>query len=85
MIRTLMGMTMLACLTACGSDSGDGVGGVSASEASALNDAAAMLDMRAGQARNEDAGVNPAAMKALRADRNRIEPAAENSSGAKIP
>ncbi|MGC4251224.1 MAG: hypothetical protein QM605_07040 [Sphingobium sp.] len=85
MIRILAGVAALACLTACGSASGDGVGGVSASEASALNDAAAMLDARAGQVRKEDAGVNPAAMTALRADRNRIEPAAGNAAGAKAP
>ncbi|SCW67623.1 hypothetical protein SAMN02927924_02043 [Sphingobium faniae] len=85
MIRILASIATLTCLTACGSASGDGVGGVSASEASALNDAAAMLDARAGQARNEDAGLNPAAMTALRADRDRLAPADDNMTGAKIP
>ncbi|EQA97086.1 hypothetical protein V475_12320 [Sphingobium baderi LL03] len=85
MIRYLASMAALVCLTACGSGPADGVGGVSASEASALNDAAAMLDARAGQIRDKEAGLNPAAMTALRADRDRAEPADENGSGAKIP
>lgn len=64
-----------ALLAACGSGSDDGVGGVSASEARALNDAAAMLDARAGQTRTGEVGLNPAATAAARADRGRTAPA----------
>ncbi|MET0249422.1 MAG: hypothetical protein ABW164_06805 [Sphingobium sp.] len=64
-----------ALLAACGSGSDEGVGGVSASEARALNEAAAMLDARADQTRTGEAGLNPAAMAAARADRGRIAPA----------
>lgn len=74
MLRRLA-LSLLLPLCACGSDPADGVGGVSASEASALNDAAAMLDARTGAARNEAAGLNPAATTAARADRGRIAPA----------
>ncbi len=65
----------LACvlLAACGSGSDDGVGGVSASEASALNDAAAMLDDARSGAPSQ-AGLNPAAAAAARADRQRAAP-----------
>ncbi len=68
----LVGVLLLG---GCGSASGDGVGGVSASEAEALNDAAAMLDARSGAAQAGDAGLNPAAAAAARADRNRVAPA----------
>lgn len=47
MIRSAS-LLLLFVLTACGQSSdSDGVGGVSAGEARALNDAAAMLDARA--------------------------------------
>ena len=75
MIRTIFIATALLSLTACGSGSPDGVGGVSASEASALNDAAAMLDAQKGAAQNDNAGLNPAASTAARADRGRGTPA----------
>lgn len=74
MIRAILIATALLPLGACGSGSPDGVGGVSASEASALNDAAAMLDAQRGAAQSGDAGLNPAASTAARADRGRIEP-----------
>ncbi|MDI1296015.1 MAG: hypothetical protein PSY12_09060 [bacterium] len=79
MIRTLaipgrLLMPALLLMPGCGSQSGDGVGGVSASEASALNDAAAMLDAHAGAAQTTDRGLNPAASAAARADRGRIAP-----------
>lgn len=41
-------MLLLLALSACGSAPDDGVGGVSASEADALNDAAARIDAREG-------------------------------------
>ena len=63
MIRSLA-ISLLLPLAACGSASGDGVGGVSASEASALNDAAAMLDARTGAARTDENALNPAATAA---------------------
>lgn len=66
------------CLAACGSGSESGVGGVSASEASALNDAAAMLDARAGDAQAGDVGLNPAARAAAEADRGRAPTAAQD-------
>ncbi|SEJ34902.1 hypothetical protein SAMN05518849_105150 [Sphingobium sp. AP50] len=62
-------------LGACGSSGDqDGVGGVSAGEARALNEAAARLDAQAGAAQSDDAGLNPAATAAARADRNRVPP-----------
>lgn len=78
MIRssTLSAIALLA-LTACGSGSQDGVGGVSAGEAQALNQAAASLDARTGAAQDGDTGLNPAATAAARADRNRIAPKAD--------
>lgn len=63
-------------LAGCGSASSDSAGGVSASEASALNDAAAELDAQAGAARPDDAGLNPAAMAGARANRDRKAPPA---------
>jgi hypothetical protein len=74
MIRAIFIAVVLLPLTACGSGSPDGVGGVSASEASALNDAAAMLDAQRGAAQSDDAGINPAASAAARADRGRVAP-----------
>lgn len=76
MVRPALFALLLLPLAACGSESGDGVGGVSASEASALNDAAAALDARAGAAQRGDAGLNPAATAAARADRDRRAPQA---------
>tara|TARA_R110000787_G_scaffold195091_2_gene306482 strand:+ start:794 stop:1036 length:243 start_codon:yes stop_codon:yes gene_type:complete len=64
----------LMLLGGCGSASEEGVGGVSASEAEALNDAAAMLDARSGAAQVGDGGLNPPATTAARADRNRVAP-----------
>lgn len=74
MIRATVFALSLLSLAACGSGSPDGVGGVSASEASALNEAAATLDARAGAAQAGDAGLNPAAATAARADRARTTP-----------
>ena len=74
MIRALFIATALLSLGACGSEPSDGVGGVSASEASALNDAAAMLDAQRGVAQSGDVGLNPAASAAAGADRGRVAP-----------
>lgn len=74
MIRALFIATALLTVGACGSEPSDGVGGVSASEASALNDAAAMLDAQRGVAQSGDAGLNPAASAAVGADRGRVAP-----------
>jgi hypothetical protein len=80
MCRVLAGMTtaslMIAGLAACGSgEPQDGVGGVSASDARALNDAAARLDAQ-GRARDGAPGLNPAATVAAGADRDRTPPPA---------
>ncbi|MEJ7926328.1 hypothetical protein WG908_06090 [Sphingobium sp. AN641] len=66
-----MTLAAVAWLAGCDSEPADGVGGVSASEASALNDAASMLDTRADEALPVDGSVNPAASAAARADRHR--------------
>ena len=73
-IAPFMMMAPLAALAACGSASDDGVGGVSASEASALNDAAAKLDARSDAVDTPGAGLNPAAATAAHADRRRHAP-----------
>ncbi|HJT40980.1 MAG TPA: hypothetical protein VJ762_11670 [Sphingobium sp.] len=76
MIRFQPGLLALLCLAGCGSEpAADDVGGVSASEARALNEAAATLDAQAGSARADDAGLNPAAKAAARAERGRTDPA----------
>lgn len=63
---------MMLGLASCGSGTDDaGVGGVSASEARALNEAAATLDAQSGASSEPNAGLNPAAVKAANADRNR--------------
>lgn len=73
--RTVAWLPWLALLAACGSSpEGEGVGGVTASEASALNEAAATLDARSGVADQEHGGSNPAAVAAARADRDRLPP-----------
>jgi len=74
MIRILLSLAPAMALAACGSGSSDGVGGVSAGEAQALNEAAAQLDARTGAAQSNDPGFNPAAVAAARADRNRTAP-----------
>jgi hypothetical protein len=63
---------MLAGLAGCGPGSGEGAGGVSASEARALNDAAAMLDERRTATQGDATAMNPAAAAAARADRGRV-------------
>lgn len=81
MIRSGLPILALWALAGCGSDGQagdqDGVGGVSASEARALNAAAAQLDARAGAAQSGSPGLNPAAAAAARADRRRIAPQPE--------
>lgn len=74
MIRIIFSLATALALSACGSGSQDGVGGVSAGEAKALNEAAAQLDARTGAAQSADPGLNPAAVAAARADRHRIAP-----------
>ncbi|HCW59855.1 MULTISPECIES: hypothetical protein [Sphingobium] len=77
-MRYLSGLVVLALLNACGSSDSDGVGGVSASEARALNEAAATLDARVGVTEDGASGLNPAARMA--ADRQRgAAPAAETT------
>ncbi|MES2172861.1 MAG: hypothetical protein V4523_02830 [Pseudomonadota bacterium] len=74
MVRILFSLVPALALAACGSGSPDGVGGVSAGEAKALNEAAAQLDARTGAAQSADPGLNPAAVEAARANRNRTPP-----------
>ncbi|CAM5354058.1 hypothetical protein ACFSUK_14665 [Sphingobium scionense] len=62
-------LLLLLALGACHASEDDGVGSVTAAEASALNAAAAQLDARAGAASPPEAGLNPAAVAAARADR----------------
>jgi hypothetical protein len=68
-MRYLSGLMFLALLTGCGSSESDGVGGVSASDARALNEAAAMLDARVGVTDDKVGDLNRAARMA--ADRQR--------------
>lgn len=72
LIRHSAAVAALVGLAACGPAPDEGVGGVSASEASALNDAAAMLDARSGEAKALNGDTNPAAAVAARADRKRV-------------
>lgn len=72
MRRITLAFLALFPLAACGSGERDGVGGVSASEAQALNEAATRLDAQAGAAQSGEAGLNPAAQAAARADRDRV-------------
>lgn len=71
----ILALAALTLLAGCGSEPADGVGGVSASEASALNEAAAMLDASKGDATQTDGAINPAASAAARADRHRSDQA----------
>ncbi|MEA3389064.1 hypothetical protein [Sphingobium sp. CCH11-B1] len=71
-MRIALPIAFLAMLTGCGSGDQDGVGGVSAGDAKALNEAAARLD--AEPRGSTDAGLNPAATGAARADRERRPP-----------
>lgn len=66
--KVMPGAAILLLLSACGSDAG--VGGVTASEADALNRAAATLDQSSSAAKSPDVGLNPAAVAAR--DRTRI-------------
>ena len=59
MIRFSVAMLLPFCLAACGSASDDDASGISASQASALNDAAAKLDDRM-----DEAGLNAATFNA---------------------
>ncbi|WP_336970217.1 hypothetical protein [Sphingobium aromaticiconvertens] len=67
--RLMVGTITLLLLSACGSDAG--VGGVTASEADALNAAAATLDERSSAAQSPDVSLNPAAVTAR--DRRRSQ------------
>lgn len=78
MMRISLSLFATLALAACGSGDQDGVGGVSAGEAEALNQAAARLDAQAGAAKASTPALNPAATAAARADRNRTAPHAEN-------
>lgn len=83
MNRLLAIPTLLLGLAGCGSGSDDGVGGVSASEARALNEAAATLDARTGTAQAAQDGLNPAARAAAAADRGRVAPASATNAAAR--
>ncbi|MCP1468442.1 hypothetical protein J3E64_000109 [Sphingobium sp. OAS761] len=74
MIVRLIALLPPLTLAACGPGSADGVGGVSASEADALNEAAARIDRQTGMAQPDGPGLNPAAEAAARADRGRRPP-----------
>jgi hypothetical protein len=56
MMKRQLVMSLLLVLSACSSPNDPGVGGVTRSEAEALNDAAAMLDNNAVQPVAEPAG-----------------------------
>ena len=73
MIRIFLPVVALLVLASCGGSDAqqDGVGGVSAGEAQALNEAAAVIDARTGAAQSADPRLNPAAVAAARADRGR--------------
>jgi hypothetical protein len=58
MMRIVLVASLVLVLSACGaSEDGEGVGGVTASEARALNDAAEMLDSRPGAPGEIDANL----------------------------
>lgn len=63
-------MLLLSLASACGSGGNDGVGGVSASEADALNAAAARLDAQQGSAEAPRTQLNPAATRAAAAQKS---------------
>lgn len=63
-------MLILSLASGCGSGGNDGVGGVSASEADALNAAAARLDAQQGSAEAPRTQVNPAATRAAAAQKS---------------
>jgi hypothetical protein len=83
-----LAIALIPCfaLASCGQPAGDdasGVGGVSSGEASALNEAAATLDARSQAAQPQGGGLNPAAVTAARADRERTPvPAGQEPSNA---
>lgn len=84
MNRYLPPLCILLGLAGCGSGSDDGVGGVSAGEARALNEVAATLDAQTGTAQDVKDGLNPAARAAAAADRGRMAPAiATNATDAR--
>ncbi|NWK95404.1 hypothetical protein DM806_06935 [Sphingobium lactosutens] len=84
MNRRFAPFCLLLGLAGCGSGSDDGVGGVSASEARALNEVAATLDAQTGTVQDGQDGLNPAAQAAAAADRGRIAPALPaNEAGAR--
>lgn len=63
-LAALTALAMTLALAGCGeSMSGDGVGGVSASEAQALNEAAEMLDARTSATVELNSNATPSAAK----------------------
>lgn len=66
-VPRIAAMLLLSLASACGSGGNDGVGGVSASEADALNAAAARLDAQQGSAEMPRTQLNPAATRAAAA------------------
>lgn len=66
-VPRIAAMLLLSLASACGSGGNDGVGGVSASEAEALNAAAARLDAQQGSAETLKTQLNPAATRAAAA------------------
>lgn len=69
-VRSLVFLPLF--LAACGSATSDDAG-ISPGEASALNEAATELDAQSALQR-QGKGLNPAAMSAARADRQRTDP-----------
>lgn len=69
-VPRIAAMLLLSLASACGSGGNDGVGGVSASEADALNAAAARLDAQQGSAEAPKAQLNPAATRAATAQKS---------------
>lgn len=73
MIRLTLLSAMLVLLVSCGPAEGesDGVGGLTAAQADALNRAAARVDAQDAPTGDTGPSLNPAAAAAARADRHR--------------
>lgn len=69
-VSRIAAMLLLSLASACGAGGDDGVGGVSASEADALNAAAARLDAQQGSAETPKTQLNPAATRAATAEKS---------------
>ncbi len=69
--KKFAGLALLIALAGCSPAAEEGVGGVSASEAQALNEAATLLEQKTGGMTGGNGGLNPAAISAVDADRGR--------------